>query len=64
VEPWDTTYVGDEIEIDAVAAKDAGLNAVWLHRDAGDGAGACVAHVHGITVVASLKDVVALLRAD
>ena len=64
VEPWDTTYVGDEIEIDAVAAKDAGLNAVWLHRDAGDGAGACVAHVHGIPVVASLKDVVALLRAD
>ncbi|HEX7462976.1 MAG TPA: HAD family hydrolase [Dermatophilaceae bacterium] len=63
-QPRDTTYVGDEIEIDAVAAKDAGLNTVWLQRDAGDGAGACVAHAHGIPVVASLKDVVALLRGD
>jgi putative hydrolase of the HAD superfamily len=64
VEPGETMYVGDDIEIDAIAAKDAGLYAVWLHRDAGDGPGARRAHAHGIPAVGSLKDVVALLDGD
>ncbi|MHB8188621.1 MAG: HAD family hydrolase [Dermatophilaceae bacterium] len=59
--PQETTYVGDHIEIDAIAAKDAGLYAVWLRRDQGDRLGARVAHAHGIPVVGSLKEVVALL---
>jgi haloacid dehalogenase superfamily, subfamily IA, variant 3 with third motif having DD or ED/haloacid dehalogenase superfamily, subfamily IA, variant 1 with third motif having Dx(3-4)D or Dx(3-4)E len=64
VEPGETMYVGDDIEIDAIAAKDAGLYAVWLHRDAGDGPGARRAHAHGIPAVGSLKDVVVLLDGD
>ena len=62
--PNETLYVGDHIEIDAIAAKDAGLYAVWLQRDPGDGPGARLAHAHGIPVVASLKEVVALPVGD
>jgi putative hydrolase of the HAD superfamily len=61
VEPGRTMYVGDQIEIDAIAAQDAGLQAVWLQRDPGDGSDAQLAQAHGIPVVSSLKDVVALL---
>jgi len=59
--PNETLYVGDHIDIDAVAAKDAGLYAVWLRREPGDRLGTRLAHAHGIPVVASLGEVVALL---
>jgi len=59
--PNETLYVGDHVEIDAIAAKDAGLYAVWLRRDQGDRPGARLAHAHGIRVVGSLTEVVALL---
>jgi putative hydrolase of the HAD superfamily len=61
VRPEETAYVGDHIEIDAIAAKDAGLYAVWLRRDPGDISGARLAQAHGIPVVTSLTEVVALL---
>jgi putative hydrolase of the HAD superfamily len=32
--PSETLYVGDHLEVDAIAAKDAGLSALWLDRDA------------------------------
>ena len=59
--PNETLYVGDHVEIDAIAAKDAGLYAVWLRRDQGDRPGARLAHAHGIPVVGSLTEVLALL---
>ena len=61
--PQETTYVGDHIEIDAIAAKDAGLYAVWLQRDPGDTEGAVRARELGIPVVSSLNQVQALLTA-
>lgn len=61
VPPNETAYVGDEIEIDAIAAKDAGLCAVWLQRDPDDSRGARLAEAHGIPVVPSLREVTALL---
>ncbi len=63
-EPGETMYVGDHIEIDAIAAKDAGLYAVWLQRGPVDGPDARLAQAHGIPVVSSLKDVVTLLDRD
>ena len=57
-------YVGDHIEIDAIAAKDAGLYAVWLQRGPVDGPDARLAQAHGIPVVSSLKSVVTLLVGD
>jgi putative hydrolase of the HAD superfamily len=59
--PADTTYVGDDIEIDALAARDAGLSAVWLQREPGDSHGACRARARGILVIRSLSQVPALL---
>ena len=61
--PTETIYVGDHLEIDAIAAKDAGLRAVWLQRDPGDPLGAAQvrARVRGIPVVMSLSQVRALL---
>jgi putative hydrolase of the HAD superfamily len=60
-EPAETMYVGDHIEIDAIAAQDAGLHAVWLQRERVDGADARLAQAHGIPVVSSLKEVATLL---
>lgn len=37
--PREVAYVGDQPEIDARGARDAGLLAVWLDRDGGRGAG-------------------------
>ncbi|MEU9147471.1 HAD family hydrolase [Streptomyces sp. NPDC048349] len=37
--PGEVAYVGDQPEIDARGARDAGLLAVWLDRDGGRGAG-------------------------
>jgi len=62
--PDETLYIGDHIEIDAIAANAAGLYAVWLRRDPGDLAGARLAHAHGIPLVISLNDVLALLEVD
>lgn len=74
--PSETLYLGDHLEIDAIAAKEAGLRAVWLHRDPVDavdpvGAATAVdaagrvgrvrAEEHGIPVVTSLSQVPALL---
>jgi len=59
--PADTTYVGDDIEIDALAARDAGLSAVWLEREPGDSYGASRANARGIPVIRSLSQVPALL---
>jgi putative hydrolase of the HAD superfamily len=62
--PDETLYIGDHVEIDAIAAQDAGLYSVWLRRDAGDRAGSRLAHRHGIPIVASLLEVVPLLSVD
>ena len=61
--PTETIYVGDHLEIDAIAAKGAGLRAVWLQRDPGDpqGAAQARARVRGMPVVMSLSQVRALL---
>jgi putative hydrolase of the HAD superfamily len=70
--PAETLYVGDHLEIDAIAARDAGLRAVWLQRDQGgthDGLNDALhgalsrarADAHGIQVVSSLCQVPALL---
>jgi putative hydrolase of the HAD superfamily len=74
--PSETLYVGDHLEIDAIAAQDAGLPALWLHRDAVDAmdavdavgsvgsvdaAGRALAHERGIPVITSLTQVPALL---
>jgi putative hydrolase of the HAD superfamily len=58
--PAQTLYVGDHIEIDAIAAGDAGLSAVWLQRDSGDLEGASSARSRGIPIVTSLSQVPAL----
>jgi len=61
--PNETLYVGDHIEVDAIAAKDAGLCAAWLQRDPRDTQGAARARACGIPVVTSLTQVPALLAA-
>jgi putative hydrolase of the HAD superfamily len=62
--PAETVYVGDDIEIDAIAATDAGLSAIWLHRDPGDVQGVARARACGIQVAGSLSQVSALLGVD
>jgi putative hydrolase of the HAD superfamily len=62
--PAETLYVGDHLEIDALAARQAGMPAVWLQRDEGgpqDAPGRARAHAHDMHVVASLLEVPALL---
>jgi putative hydrolase of the HAD superfamily len=61
--PAQTVYVGDDVEIDAIAAQAAGLGALWLHRDPCDTRGMPRARAHGIPVVRSLTQVSALLAA-
>ncbi len=62
--PEETMYVGDHIEIDALAAQNAGLRAVLLQRDPRDIDDVRLAQAHGIPVVTSLTQVAALLRVD
>jgi putative hydrolase of the HAD superfamily len=57
--PAETIYVGDHVEIDAIASDDAGLCAVWLERDPSR-QGAARARARGIPVVTSLTKVPAL----
>jgi putative hydrolase of the HAD superfamily len=59
--PDETLYVGDHLEIDAIAARDAGLPAVWLRRDTGESQGMARARERGIQVVSSLSQVPDLL---
>jgi putative hydrolase of the HAD superfamily len=61
--PAQTIYVGDHIEIDAIAAQEAGLCAVWLQRGPLDSAATAQARACGIPVVTSLSQVPALLVA-
>ncbi|MER5935327.1 HAD family hydrolase [Streptomyces sp. NPDC002054] len=57
LEAGEVAYVGDQPEIDARGARDAGLLAVWLDRDGGRGAGP--EGVHRITGLAQLPGVLA-----
>ncbi|MDJ0385466.1 HAD family hydrolase [Streptomyces sp. G-G2] len=61
--PDEVAYVGDQPEIDARGARDAGLVAVWLDRGEGRGArpGPAPERVHRITGLAQLP---ALLAGD
>jgi putative hydrolase of the HAD superfamily len=59
-DPAETIYVGDDIEIDAIAACSAGLCAVWLRREPADPADAVRAGAREIPVVTSLSQVPAL----
>lgn len=59
--PAETLYVGDHLEIDAIAARDAGLAAVWLLRDTSESQGMARARERGIRVVSSLSQVPDLL---
>ncbi|MET9699414.1 HAD family hydrolase [Streptomyces sp. NPDC006529] len=63
LEPGEVVYVGDQPEIDARGARDAGLTAVWLDRDEGPGRGRGPGPegVHRITGLAQLP---ALLAGD
>ena len=55
--PSETIYVGDDIEIDALAARRAGLCAVWLAREPVDPPDTEHARAGGIPVVSSLSQV-------
>ena len=55
--PAQTIYVGDDLEIDALAASRAGLCAVWLAREPVDPPDAQRARAGGIPVVGSLSQV-------
>jgi putative hydrolase of the HAD superfamily len=59
--PRQTLYIGDHITIDALAARQAGLAAVWLQRDPEDSQSAARARARGIAVISSLGQVPALL---
>ncbi|SDR81542.1 HAD family hydrolase [Actinopolymorpha singaporensis] len=57
--PHEVAYVGDKYAVDAVGARDAGLQAYWLDRT---GASAGPASERGIQVISSLAELPALLR--
>ncbi|MFC9295598.1 HAD family hydrolase [Streptomyces sp. NPDC057011] len=57
--PGDVAYVGDQPEIDARGARDAGLVAVWLDRDGRRGAGP-----EGVHRIAGLERLPELLAGD
>lgn len=56
--PHQVAYVGDKYAVDAVGARDAGLQAYWLDRT---GASVDLAREHGIRVITSLAELPALL---
>jgi putative hydrolase of the HAD superfamily len=56
VEPAEAAYVGDELDVDARGARDAGLLGVWLDRH---GTGKCP---RDVVVIRSLDDLPAVLR--
>lgn len=57
--PGEVAYVGDQPEIDARGARDAGLEAVWLDRDGGRGPGPA-----GVHRIAGLDRLPELLASD
>ncbi|MFG2619253.1 HAD family hydrolase [Streptomyces sp. NPDC048507] len=57
--PGEVAYVGDQPEIDARGARDAGLRAVWLDRDGGRGPGPA-----GVHRIAGLEHLPELLATD
>ena len=59
--PPETLYVGDHLEIDAIAARGAGLAAVWLQRGAVDQQSAQRAQERGIPVITSLSQALAFV---
>src|SRR5439155_12227340 len=55
VEPGEAAYVGDELDVDARAARDAGLLGIWLDRHAtGADPGGDVPVVRGLAEVPAL----------
>lgn len=61
--PHQTIYVGDHLEIDALAAQDAGLRAVWLQRGTVGSQGSARARARAVPVVTTLSQVPALFVA-
>ncbi|MBT2470725.1 HAD family hydrolase [Streptomyces sp. ISL-66] len=59
LEPHEVVYVGDQPEIDARGARDAGLTAVWLDREGGRGPGP-----DGVHRIAGLDRLPEVLAAD
>jgi putative hydrolase of the HAD superfamily len=59
--PAETIYVGDHFEIDALAAQDAGLRAVWLQRDPVSPEDARRARARALPVVTTLSELPAML---
>ena len=58
--PHQVLHVGDDLALDAVAARDAGLHSVWLQRD-GEAAETAP---EGINHIASLTDLRAYIRTQ
>src|SRR5450830_1344422 len=63
-EPARTVYVGDELDVDAWAARDAGLVGVWIDRPGGRRNPLPDAHEHapGVVVVRSLTELADVLE--
>jgi putative hydrolase of the HAD superfamily len=66
-DPARTLYVGDELDIDARAARAAGLQAVWIDRPGARRGGAhledpAAAAADGISVVRSLTEILEIVR--
>ncbi|MFI5864828.1 HAD family hydrolase [Streptomyces sp. NPDC051546] len=59
LEPGEVVYVGDQPEIDARGARDAGLTAVWLDRDGSRGPGP-----EGVHRIAGLDRLPQVLAGD
>ncbi|MGV8977315.1 MAG: HAD family hydrolase [Cellulomonas sp.] len=62
--PARTAYVGDELDVDAWAARDAGLMGVWIDRPGGRRNPLPAAHEHapGVVVVRSLAELAAIFE--
>ena len=62
-DPARTAYVGDEPDVDAAAARDAGLVGVWLDRPGARRRPVDEATLDGVTVIRSLTELPAALGA-
>ena len=58
-DPWRTAYVGDDLELDALAARDAGLVSHWLVRGSRP-----VTQPRDVALVRTLVDVCRLVAPD
>lgn len=61
LEPSSCAYVGDRLETDAIAAREAGLLGVWVHRER-SASGRHLFAGGGLVVVRELTELVGLLR--